>query len=46
MLWRHESSNSTVGFCGVYECNYQTYLERRDQELAAEADQFATFDKN
>jgi len=28
-----------------YECNYQTYLERRDQELAAEADQFAAFDK-
>ncbi len=28
-----------------YECNYQTYLERRDQELSAEADQFAAFDK-
>ena len=28
-----------------YECNYQTYLQRRDQELAAEADQFAAFDK-
>ena len=28
-----------------YECNYQTYLDRRDQELAAEADQFAAFDK-
>ena len=28
-----------------YECNYQTYLKRRDQELAAEADQFAAFDK-
>ena len=28
-----------------YECNYQTYLDRRDQELVAEADQFAAFDK-
>ncbi len=28
-----------------YECNYQTYLARRDQELSAEADQFAAFDK-
>ena len=28
-----------------YECNYQTYLERRDQELSAEADQLAAFDK-
>ena len=28
-----------------YECNYQTYLDRRAQELAAEADQFAAFDK-
>ena len=28
-----------------YECNYQTYLERRDQELSTEADQFAAFDK-
>ena len=33
------------GILRSYECNYQTYLERRDQELAAEADQFATFDK-
>ena len=28
-----------------YECNYQIYLERRDQELSTEADQFAAFDK-
>ena len=33
------------GILRSYECNYQTYLERRDQELAAEADQFASFDK-
>ena len=33
------------GVLRSYECNYQTYLERRDQELAAEADQFAAFDK-
>ena len=33
------------GILRSYECNYQTYLERRDQELAAEAGQFATFDK-
>ena len=28
-----------------YGCNYQTYLERRDQELSSEADQFTAFDK-
>ena len=28
-----------------YECNYQIYLERRDQELSTEADQFGAFDK-
>ena len=28
-----------------YECSYQIYLERRDQELSTEADQFAAFDK-
>ena len=33
------------GVLRSYECDYQTYLERRDQELAAEADQFAAFDK-
>ena len=33
------------GILRSYECTYATYLERRDQELAAEADQFATFDK-
>ena len=33
------------GILRSYECNYQTYLERRDQEILAEADQFAAFDK-
>ena len=33
------------GVLRSYECDYQTYLERRDQELIAEADQFAAFDK-
>ncbi|MEC8694680.1 MAG: ATP-binding cassette domain-containing protein [Pseudomonadota bacterium] len=33
------------GILRSYECNYQTYLERRDQEISAEADQFAAFDK-
>ena len=33
------------GILRSYDCNYQTYLDRRDQELAAEADQFAAFDK-
>ena len=33
------------GVLRSYECNYQTYLERRDQELAAESEQFAAFDK-
>jgi len=33
------------GVLRSYECGYQTYLERRDRELAAEADQFAAFDK-
>ena len=28
-----------------YECNYQIYLVRRDQELSTEVDQFAAFDK-
>lgn len=33
------------GVLRSYQCNYQTYLDRRDQELAAELDQFAQFDK-
>ena len=33
------------GILRSYECNYRTYLERRDQEISAEADQFAAFDK-
>ncbi|MDC1466818.1 ATP-binding cassette domain-containing protein, partial [Litorivicinus sp.] len=33
------------GVLQSYQCNYQTYLDRRDQELAAELDQFAQFDK-
>ena len=33
------------GVLRSYACDYETYLERRDQELAAEEEQFAQFDK-
>lgn len=33
------------GVLRSYSCDYETYLERRDQELAAEEEQFAQFDK-
>ena len=33
------------GVLRSYACDYQTYLDRRDQELAAEEEQFAQFDK-
>ena len=33
------------GVLRSYDCDYHTYLDRRDQELVAEADQFAAFDK-
>lgn len=33
------------GVLRSYACDYSTYLERRDQELAAEEEQFALFDK-